>query len=382
MWGPVLGPLNEDTWKVLLPALTSVSMTHVFAKDAIACKVGGEGLLEVQFVNHKRGDYTLERTQAQAVSLYRRTKGGVGPHKLVAKFFPADPKDKAAVRKADHAFKSERQAVLALRRWALVEGRSLNHVVDAAFVQLRRSTFKLGDKTVMSSGIVFMTPQKAPLNHLPGPMRTWSEVWPLFQQLVAALDDLRPTQFWDLKSANVMVSDSGDIKLIDLAGMRTPDDMQVRLRGSVAPPHDDDDDGRRKAPPVFITTTRTPGLTTDATELRWDLCMSKSRGQFWSIDTNLPSIQQLDECYMWVSTWCLIQIGLVLALQVTKDDVQSPLSSNYKGSSDVADVVVVLRDMLLPVADEPLVQAVSSLIDRAAKFDTTPPGKTFAEMML
>ena len=227
-----------------------------------------------------------------------------------------------------------------------------------------------------------MQPMLAPLNALTPELRSMPAVWRIFKQLVERLDSLRPTQYWDLKSANAMVDAVHDVKLIDLEGIRTPEEMTRRLKASV--PANFHPNGEPKTDPAFITTTRTPGLTDEGVLERWRLHMSPGRNRFWAVaNSYLPTIAQLDECYMWVSSWCLIQIGLVMAYQAVDKKLESPLSSRRNGPNMTAiEMAVEVRALLTPLGSHRLVDALRHLTDRAASFEDDPPLSTFAEMIL
>jgi histone H3/H4 len=376
-WGPVFGGLAQDLWEILRPAMSRTLVRDLGAQDAIAAKPDRKRL-NVKFVDGREGNYEQEGTRD--VVTYRK-RNGVGPDSIAAKFYLGG-RSPSIRKKARERFDSERRAILALRQWSLVHGRNIKSTVQAAFVELeQRDAFDIGLKHVVAVGAILMQPMLAPLNALPPELQSMQAVWRIFRQLVETLDSLRPTQYWDLKSANVMVDAEHDVKLIDLEGIRTPEEMTRRLEASV--PVDFHSNGEPNTAAALITTTRTPGLTASGVLDRWDLHMSPDRNKFWAVaKPHLPTTAQLDECYMWVSSWCLIQIGLVLAYQASRKKLESPLSSRHSRPNMTAkEMATKVRALLTPLGSYPLVEALRRLTDRAARFEDAKPLSTFAKML-
>jgi hypothetical protein len=281
---------------------------------------------------------------------------------------------------ARELIKREASAINAFRIWAGDHPAARAVVVPATAIIMPWWTIG----SLQCPGVVVM-------ERMTEPGRDWDASWKFFQGLLAALDALHPTQFWDLKLDNVMTDSTGQVRLIDLDGLRTPDEMQRRLQGDPYPNQMSDPHRWRMWAPM-ITTTRPPDTSDDKVSARWHLRAPPQGGRFWAADPK-PNVGQLEGFYAYVTVWCLVEIGLSLmsragthslkkSLLRRRDETEVAARPNITAAEARDNVTSMMKATKPPAtgAGAQLHAACLALIERGVRFATEHPTGTFTAM--
>jgi histone H3/H4 len=307
-----------------------------------------------------------------------RCTGDDAPLGLVVKPFAAERNDIRRCVRATAKFLREADAIQAFRAWAADYPAARAVVVAASPIGGDWDAGRLAGWR--SPGIVVMTRQLHTLDR-PTDNWTWADSLRCFSGLVAAIDALGATQFWDLKNDNVTASVDGSVQLIDLDGVMTPELIARRMR-------DERRDADNAVSP-FITTTRPPGLT-DEVVARWGLQQPPRGFRYWAADPDDLDLAGQLACYRYVAAWCIVQSGFELMNHVGRHARRShsPLvKAGQEGDIPIVPVDLAADRMrVLFAATQPtpgdgavLHAACLALLDSAVRLLDGADG-TFAEL--